>query len=742
MDDLTPVIPELPFPYRNALEHLGDRIAHANDLTAAYAARMAAEEATRERPRRRAELLKRAQQRSAAEVPIEVRQLWELADRRLDDLRRRELATADTEVELPLVELERRFRLSEVEIEALVLALASQVDPTFLAEWETRCPDVTNLDVRTATAVLARTFPEAVGLRRIFTRDAPLVNSSLLLLDLRRGRSESDFLQLDLEVPRRIVSLVLAEAGQVDETSAFSCLQRPTVSLEQVVLPPESIALVRGVIEHHSEFVVARQRWGLDDAIGYGRGTLLLFVGEPGVGKTMLAQAIARELGKRLFVVDAVKLVAEAGRSVEGMLDAVFREAVLLDAVLFFDEAEQIFESRSRGNELMSVLLTRLERFEGVGILATNMAEALDPALFRRMLATIRFERPTASQRAEIWRRHLPPALPLAADVDVRELAERYDLTGGLIKNALLVAAHAVVAKGRAQVTQADLEQGARAQLLSAYPIGAAGVVRPEIGLDDLVFPPAVTARVARFIQAARVRTTVLEEWGLRRALGGQAGAVALFRGPSGTGKSALAEAVARELDRPLLRCRLAEVISRYVGETAQRVHGLFDLARAQRAVLVFDEADALFARRTAVHSANDRFANAETDTLLAELDRHDGVVILTTNHAAELDPGFDRRFFLTLTLDPPGYEERLRIWQRLLGCDAPLAGDVNLARLAADHPLTGAQIRNAAFHAALAAAAAPPGDRVITQAALTTAAVEQRGALEMPVATGTVGSA
>ena len=163
---------------------------------------------------------------------------------------------------------------------------------------------------------------------------------------------------------------------------------------------------------------------------------------------------------------------------------------------------------------------------------------------------------------------------------------------------------------------------------------------------------------------------------------------------------------------------------------------------RAQRAVLVFDEADALFARRTAVHSANDRFANAETDALLAELDRHDGVVILTTNHAPELDPGFERRFFLTLTLDPPGYEERLRIWQRLLGCDAPLAGDVNLARLAADHPLTGAQIRNAVFHAALAAAAAPPGDRVITQAALTTAAVEQRGALEAPIATGTVGSA
>ncbi|HOU94052.1 MAG TPA: ATP-binding protein, partial [Polyangiaceae bacterium] len=517
-----------PTPYRTALEHLGDRIAHANDLTAAYAARMAAEEAPRERPCRRAELLRRAQQRSAAALPVEVRQLWELADRRLAELRRREVATAEIGLELPLVELERRFRLSEVEVEALVLALASQVDPTFRTEWERRCPDVINLDVRAATAVLARTFPEAVGLRRIFTRDAPLVDNSLLLLDLRRGRSESDFLQLDLEVPRRIVSLVLAEAGQVDETSAFSCLQRPTVSLEQVVLPPETIALVRGVIEHHSEFVAARQRWGLDDAIGYGRGTLLLFVGEPGVGKTMLAQAIARELGKRLFVVDAVKLVTEAGRSVEGMLDAVFREAVLLDAVLFFDEAEQIFESRTRGNELMSVLLTRLERFEGVGILATNMVEALDPAIFRRMLATIRFERPTAGQRAEIWRRHLPPALPLGADVEVRELAERYDLTGGLIKNAVLVAAHTVVAKGRAQITQADLEQGARAQLLSAFPIGAAGVERPEIGLDDLVFPPAVTARVARFIQAARVRTTVLEEWGLRRALGGQAGAVAL----------------------------------------------------------------------------------------------------------------------------------------------------------------------------------------------------------------------
>lgn len=729
-------------PYSSALEHLDDRIAHVNDLVAAYAARMAAEEASREGSRRRRELLLRAQKRSAAEVPEEVTEIWELADRRLAMLREREALTAGTGLDLPLVEIERRLGLSEVEVEALVLAVAPLVDPTYFSEWETRCREAIALDVRTATAVLTRSFSQAVKLRRIFARDAPLVENSVILLDLRRGRSESDFLNLDIEVPRRVVSLVLADAGKVDETSAFSCVQRPTVGLEQVVLAPETISLVRGVIEHHAEFVTTRQRWGLDDAIGYGRGTLLLFVGEPGVGKTMLAQAIARELGKQLFVVDAVKLVAEAGRSVEGMLEAVFREALLLDTVLFFDEAEQIFAGRQHGNELMSVLLTRLERFEGVGILATNMVDMLDPALFRRMLATLRFERPTATQRAEIWHRHLPPALPLAADVDVNDLAERYELTGGLIKNAVLVAVHAVVARGGTEVDHADLEHGARAQLTSAFPIQTGDVQRPEITLDDLVFSPIVTERVARFVQAARVRTTVLQEWGMRRALGGQAGAVALLRGPSGTGKSALAEAVARELDRPLLRCRLAEVISRYVGDTARQVRGLFDQARAQRAVLVFDEADALFTRRTAVHSANDRFANAETDTLLAELDRHDGVVILTTNHAAELDPAFERRFFLTLTLDPPAYEERLRIWQNLLGCDAPLASDVNVARLAADYLLTGAQIRNAVFHAALAAAAAPAGSRIISHAALATAAREQRGEAAMPIVASAVGSA
>ena len=188
------------------------------------------------------------------------------------------------------------------------------------------------------------------------------------------------------------------------------------------------------------------------------------------------------------------------------------------------------------------------------------------------------------------------------------------------------------------------------------------------------------------------------------------------------------AEAVARELGRPLLRCDLPRILSAYVGETSKNIGALFQTAREHRAVLLFDEADALFARRTEVRTAQERFANAEVGALLSQLERHDGVVLLTTNLASNLDPAFERRLQTRVTFPLPGAQERIRIWQRFLACDAPWGPDVDPVRLALHHELSGGQIRAAVLTAALSAASQPEGRRVIRQEALERAALEQVG--------------
>jgi SpoVK/Ycf46/Vps4 family AAA+-type ATPase len=286
------------------------------------------------------------------------------------------------------------------------------------------------------------------------------------------------------------------------------------------------------------------------------------------------------------------------------------------------------------------------------------------------------------------------------------------------------------------EVTMADLEHGARLQVrVTGDEKGR--LVEPTVSLSDVVLPAAEMARLERFVRAAKVRSTALVDWGLGRALGSSTGLAALFSGPSGTGKSMAVEAVAHALGRPLLRCDLPLVVSKYVGETSKNLDALFRLAREQRAVLVFDEADALFARRTDVKSAQERFANAEVGALLTQLERHDGVVVLTTNMLPNLDPAFERRLHVRIAFPLPGASERTRLWQRFLGCDAPWAKDVDPLRLARAHDLSGGAIRAAVLNAALEAASQPAGKRIITHDALDRAAREQ---LDVPAMSSVAG--
>lgn len=724
-------------PYTSPLEHLADCIDRVRDLAVARELRKP-EESPRSRGVDRDSLLERMKRTGDTSASTKVRAVWEVADRKLAWTKAREALTLEAGRTLPIVKLTTTFGLSQLELDVLLFAAAPKIDTRCLADWNAMDHDLVDPNVGTAIALFARTFDEGIAMRWVFSLKARLIESSLLLAEGHRGASESDFLTLTLQVPRRIIAELLGEAALDDDLVAFSRVRRGTVPLSQVVLPAETKELVVSLVKSHGRFLERRRAWGLDEVVSYGRALVLLFAGPPGTGKTMLANAVAHELGRPLFSVDVAKLM-EQGRTIEANLDAVFREARLLDAVLFFDECEQIFASRRLGNDALATLLTRIEQVDGIAILATNMESTLDEALSRRVVARVAFEPPTRSARAEIWNQHMPPALPRAACVDVERLAEDHELSGGTIKNAVLAAVVRATSRDASELSMADLEHGARLQVRVTSDV-AAQLVSPEARLDDLVLPADVRQRVDKLVAGAKVRSTVLSEWGFGKTLGRATGLAALFSGPPGTGKTATAEAVAHALGRPVLRCSLPSVISKWVGETSKNLAQLFVTAREQRAVLLFDEADALFARRVRVESANDRFANAESAALLREMETFSGVVILTTNLAVELDPAFDRRLHVRVTFAQPDARARAAIWRKLLPADAPLAGDVDVVRLARDYALSGGMIRNAVMSAALEAAGAPAGQRVISQRMLQRAALEQGGeAVREPESAGGV---
>ncbi len=548
---------------------------------------------------------------------------------------------------------------------------------------------------------------EQIEMRQRFLKSGRLRSSGLVdVVVAGRFRTTANLLDARVEASPGVVSEVSGQSVLDEDLLEFSSLEEPRADFGQIVLPDEQREAVLSVVEHRAAWLRARRRWGIDKVVRYGRGAFLLFTGPPGTGKTMTAHALARRLGMKVLHVDLVTFVSHIEN--RRLLPGLFREARARGALLFFDECELFFASRSRegGNALLNMLLGELERFEGVAVFATNMPEQLDEAFLRRMLLRVRFERPDAEARREIWRRHLPEGVPLADDVDLGELARRYELTGGLIKNAVLVAtADAVRRHGERGPVDAEALERAAAQQLHTGVEGTGGVERaPSVRLTDVVVPAALRRSLEEIVEAARHLEQVLGRWGLGRVTPGGRTLAALFAGPPGTGKTLAARAIAAELARPLRVGHLHELRSKWVGDSERNLARLFEQAAAERAVLFLDEVDALaMARGMGSVSRHD---DGVVTTLLGRLEAHEGLVILATNRPDVLDPALRRRLLWRLHFPRPDERTRRRLWRHMLVEGLPLASDIDVEELAARYPLTGAQIRNAVMRAALRAAA------------------------------------
>ena len=266
----------------------------------------------------------------------------------------------------------------------------------------------------------------------------------------------------------------------------------------------------------------------------------------------MLANAIGNHLGKKIFLINFPSLGMTFADEVLAML---FREARIHEAILFFDECESLFESRDRWNPGISTLLTEIERHDGPIIMATNRPFDLDEAMNRRITLAIEFRTPIPSLRADIWRVHLPPEAPLNADVDVDELARKFELTGGFIKNAVKTALSFAVARDKEDpcIRHEDLDRGARLQLRSRLSMTDMDRrIIPMHGLDWLVIPERVERVLREIADFEKMRNVLYGQWGFDRVDGRGQGVISVFHGAPGTGKTQAAEGIAYDTGRPL----------------------------------------------------------------------------------------------------------------------------------------------------------------------------------------------
>lgn len=612
-----------------------------------------------------------------------------------------------------LLQLQQTFELTDFERDVLALALAPAIDGSFnnLYGRLKGSGYRAQLDVDGALTLLVATFEERVRSRQAFTQAGRLLKHNLLLIGRGYSGEGDEFLNLELRLPPRLVTMLLGLSGDDESIQSFSRLIEPTETLDRVILPEEDKRRIVELVSLHESYLEALAAWGLRDAIPYGRGVSMLFSGPPGSGKTLTARAVAHQLGHRLLLVDTARL-SGADRGFQQNLDNLLREARLQNAVLFFDECEGLFAAQNRlsGGGQLSSLLQALEQFEGVVILATNLPQLLDPALDRRILYRVVFQIPSPSMREAIWEVHMPPGLPRADDIDLHYIAKRFEFTGGYVKNAVLLAAgaaagRAAMGKGPAAVTQQDLIDSCYSQQRHRLNELADRDVA-DLRLDDLILPDEVKQQVREIIEAVAAQGTVFREWGFGKKFNKGRGLSALFDGEPGTGKTLAAEVISAELALGLYRVNVANVVSKYIGETEKNLSRIFAEARGTQSILLFDEADSLFAKRVEVKGSNDRFANMETNVLLQLIERYDGLVILTTNLKSSIDNAFERRLSFKINFPFPEWETRATIWEHLIPDMAPIGDDVEYDLLGKSFELSGGSIKNAVLRAAYRAAA------------------------------------
>ena len=486
--------------------------------------------------------------------------------------------------------------------------------------------------------------------------------------------------------PVRVADRVLAFVrghDPIDESIAGVLrLTADAPALDRVVLPPE-------IVEHVRRALTSSTR------------TRIVLAGRAGTGRALLVEALAAPAVR----VNLPELLADP-RTLTERLVACLRESALREAVCILE-----------GDELAAEVPAALAGRIGEAVHAATVpvvfvlpTRAAWVASAIHDLVEIDVPPPTFAERAQLWRAAMPPGIAFADDAAVEIVAGRYGFTGGTISRAARRAVGAAQLRDpqAPRVTLDDLGDAAR--LAFSHRLGDIAQRIPSgFTWDDLVLPNDTLAQLREVVLFARERPFLLESWGLARKLPYGRGVSAILAGPPGTGKTMVAQLLAKELGYDLYRIDLSQVVNKYIGETEKNLARIFAEAEHSHAVLFFDEADALFAKRTSVQSSTDRYANLEVNYLLQRMETYDGVTLLATNLEQGLDEAFKRRVRFAVQFELPDVDERERLWRSMFPAELPLATDIDWRALATRFEMAGGYIKKAAVRAALFAATARP---------------------------------
>lgn len=611
------------------------------------------------------------------------------ARREIDERRAASLAAG---VRLALPHLAQVFALSPLEEKIVLLALAPEIDLKHERLFAWLQDDISRKRscVDLAMKLLCVDPQERLQSRTVFSPTAPLLAVRLLRpLD----KTENPLLSRALVLDDPIVSFLLSTGAPdaVPPCSRIHAAQRPFESLRWSEVMRRQLSQV---VRSYGEATPPSSR-----------RLVFHLQGQPGAGRKTLAACLCREVEARLLVVD-VQQFATRIEDFEEALRAAFRHGLLHRCAIYLEHPAPLLADDDKAAALRLVLRRSIDDLSWLTFIATETSWASGDLFRNHTFLSVDLPVPDIAERNRLWASLAAESgLSFASDVSWDDIALKFRLTPGQIEAAIETAANRSRLRGpQAQIAAADVRNGCYAQSNRKLAMLARRLAARHTW-DNITLPPNAMAQLREICIQVRHRQRVYGDWGFDGILSLGKGLVVLFYGQSGVGKTMAVDVIANDLQIEAFKIDLSTVVSKYIGETEKNLSRIFQEAESSNAILFFDEADALFGKRSEVKDAHDRYANIEINYLLQRMEEFDGLVILATNLRKNIDEGFFRRMHFAVEFPFPDAGHRYRIWKQHLPEPAPINGDIDFDYLAARFNLAGGSIRNVVVNAAFLAA-------------------------------------
>lgn len=593
---------------------------------------------------------------------------------------------------LPFIQLTRLFSLNWLEQQALLICLAPELRRKYDRIYAYLQDDITRKrpSVDLILEVLFDQEDDRWQARPFFERNANLFRHLLLRqLDDPSSPSGSSGLSRFLQLDERILHYLLGYQGFDARLEGYMRVYQPTIELSElnVAKDKDKTCLHKLLMKCLSSGENVRQQLIVNafGAIAYHH--------------RMLALSACKAIECPLLVLD-LKSLSKSPVEFSLLIKLALRESLLLQAPLFIENADYI-ETLDQFASYSSTLQNLINEYGWIVILGTGQPLRY---LEDSDVYAIECALPDIEQSRRLWDRYLDKI-----EIDDKEnisaiLAQRFKLSADQIEKTVRQAGLMREAEQADCLNFQALAQICRSQF--RHKLGSlARKVSPNYQWDDLILPSETKEILSSICCQVEYQYRVFEQWGFVNKLAYGRGLSVLFSGSPGTGKTMAAQVLANQLQLDFYKIDLSSVVSKYIGETEKNLDRIFTEAEASNAILFFDEADALFGKRTEVSDAHDRYANIEVSFLLQKMEEYDGIVILATNLRSNMDDAFVRRIRFIIDFPFPDKESRLQIWQRSLPDKTPIEPDIDFEWLAAKVKIPGGSIKNIVLNAAFEAA-------------------------------------